>query len=87
MSGGISRRAKVSDIERITEAHAVAATRAKVGRGILRAVRGAVGSRIAILTKLNMSDGVSGGITLEEAIQTASGRGLRVRRDGPCPAV
>jgi 2,4-dienoyl-CoA reductase-like NADH-dependent reductase (Old Yellow Enzyme family) len=45
--------------------------RAKVGRGILRAVRDAVGSRIAILTKLNMSDGVRGGITLEEAIQTA----------------
>ena len=30
-----------------------------------------MGSRIAILTKLNMSDGVRGGITLEEAIQTA----------------
>ena len=112
MSGGISRRAKVSDIERVTAAHAAAATRAieagfdavevhlghsylasaflspkinhrrdeyggslanraKVGRGILRAVRDAVGSRIAILTKLNMSDGVRGGISLEEAIQTA----------------
>jgi 2,4-dienoyl-CoA reductase-like NADH-dependent reductase (Old Yellow Enzyme family) len=112
MSGGISRRAKVSDIERITKAHAAAATRAieagfdavevhlghsylasaflspkinhrkdefggslfnraKVGRGILRAVRDAVGDRIAILTKLNMSDGVRGGITLDEAIQTA----------------
>jgi 2,4-dienoyl-CoA reductase-like NADH-dependent reductase (Old Yellow Enzyme family) len=45
--------------------------RAKVGRGILRAVRQAVGDRIAILTKLNMSDGVRGGITLEEATQTA----------------
>jgi 2,4-dienoyl-CoA reductase-like NADH-dependent reductase (Old Yellow Enzyme family) len=112
MSGGISRKAKVADIDRITAAHAAAATRAieagfdavevhlghsylasaflspkinhrkdeyggslanraKVGRGILRAVRDAVGSRIAILTKLNMSDGVRGGITLEEAIQTA----------------
>jgi len=112
ISGGISRRAKVSDIERITDAHAAAATRAvdagfdavevhlghsylasaflspkinhrkdeyggslanraKVGRGILRAVRDAVGSRIAILTKLNMSDGVRGGISLDEAIQTA----------------
>lgn len=112
MSGGISRKAKVVDIERITAAHATAArraieagfdavevhlghsylasaflsprvnhrkdeyggsliNRAKVGRGILRAVRDAVGSRIAILTKLNMSDGVRGGITLEEAIQTA----------------
>jgi 2,4-dienoyl-CoA reductase-like NADH-dependent reductase (Old Yellow Enzyme family) len=112
MSGGVSRKAKVSDIARITAAHADAATRAveagfdavevhlghsylasaflspkinhrkdeyggslanraKVGLGILRAVREAVGSRIAILTKLNMSDGVRGGITLEEAIQTA----------------
>ncbi len=112
MSGGISRKATVSDIERITAAHANAATRAieagfdavevhlghsylasaflsptlnhrrdeyggslvnraKVGRGILRAVRDVVDSRIAILTKLNMSDGVRGGITLEEAIQTA----------------
>jgi 2,4-dienoyl-CoA reductase-like NADH-dependent reductase (Old Yellow Enzyme family) len=112
ISGGISRKAKVADIERITAAHAAAArraieagfdaievhlghsylasaflspkinhrkdeyggsleNRAKVGLGILRAVREAVGSRIAILTKLNMSDGVRGGITLEEAIQTA----------------
>jgi 2,4-dienoyl-CoA reductase-like NADH-dependent reductase (Old Yellow Enzyme family) len=112
MSGGVSRKAKVSDIERITAAHADAATRAieagfdaievhlghsylasaflspkinhrkdeyggsltnraKVARGILRAVRDAVGGRIAILTKLNMSDGVRGGITVDEAIQTA----------------
>jgi 2,4-dienoyl-CoA reductase-like NADH-dependent reductase (Old Yellow Enzyme family) len=112
ISGGISRKAKVADIERVTAAHAAAAVRAieagfdavevhlghsylasaflspkinhrkdeyggslenraKVGRGILRAVRDAVGSRIAILTKLNMSDGVRGGITLEEATQTA----------------
>jgi 2,4-dienoyl-CoA reductase-like NADH-dependent reductase (Old Yellow Enzyme family) len=112
MSGGVSRRAKVADIERITAAHAEAArraidagfdavevhlghsyfasaflsprinhrkdeyggtleNRAKVGRGILRAVRDAVGDRIAIITKLNMTDGVRGGITLEEAIRTA----------------
>ena len=112
MSGGISRKATVADIERITAAHADAAVRAieagfdavevhlghsylasaflspkinhrkdeyggslanraKVARGILRAVRDAVGDRIAILTKLNMSDGVRGGITVEEAIQTA----------------
>ena len=112
MSGGVSRKATISDIERITAAHGDAATRAvesgfdavevhlghsylasaflsprinhrkdeyggslanraKVARGILRAVRDAVGDRIAILTKLNMSDGVRGGITVEEAIQTA----------------
>ena len=112
MSGGISRKATVSDIERITVAHADAAVRAidagfdaievhlghsylasaflspkinhrkdeyggplvnraMVARGILRAVRDAVGDRIAILTKLNMTDGVRGGITLEESIRTA----------------
>ena len=47
------------------------ANRARFARGILRAVRDAVGDRIAILAKLNMSDGVRGGITVEEAIQTA----------------
>src|SRR5688500_17450087 len=98
MSGGVSRKATVSDVERITAAHAEAgvraieagfdaievhlghsylasaflspkinhrkdeyggtlANRAKVARGILRAVRDVVGDRIAILTKLNMSDG------------------------------
>ena len=47
------------------------ANRAKVARSILRAVRDAVGGRIAILGKLNLSDGVRGGITVEEATQTA----------------
>ena len=47
------------------------ANRARFGRAVLRAVRDAVGDRIAMLTKLNLSDGVRGGITLEEAIQTA----------------
>lgn len=123
ISGGISRKATVADIERVTAAHAAAAVRAieagfdavevhlghsylasaflspkinhrkdeyggslenraKVGRGILRAVRDAVGSRIAILTKLNMSDGVRGGISLEEAIQTA----LWIEADGTVDA-
>ncbi|MET0998697.1 MAG: NADH:flavin oxidoreductase [Marmoricola sp.] len=112
MSGGVSRKATVRDLERITRAHAAAATRAidagfdavevhlghsylasaflspkinhrkdeyggslanraKFARGIMRAVRDAVGDRIAVLAKLNMSDGVRGGITLEEAVQTA----------------
>jgi 2,4-dienoyl-CoA reductase-like NADH-dependent reductase (Old Yellow Enzyme family) len=112
MSGGISRKAKVSDLERIIADHAAAAhraaeagfdavevhlghsylpsaflsprinhrkdefggslaNRARFARGILRAVRDAVDDRIAILAKLNMSDGVRGGITVEEAIQTA----------------
>jgi 2,4-dienoyl-CoA reductase-like NADH-dependent reductase (Old Yellow Enzyme family) len=47
------------------------ANRARFGRAVLRAVRDAVGDRIAVLTKLNLSDGVRGGITLEEATQTA----------------
>lgn len=49
--------------------------RAKVARGVVRAVRDAVdkhgGKRIAVTAKLNMSDGVRGGITNEEAVQTA----------------
>ncbi|TPG34639.1 NADH:flavin oxidoreductase [Mycolicibacterium hodleri] len=47
------------------------ANRAKVARGLVRAVRQAVGGRIAVTAKLNMSDGVRGGISLEESLQTA----------------
>lgn len=47
------------------------ANRAKVARGIASAVREAVGDRIGIIAKLNMTDGVRGGITMEESIQTA----------------
>jgi 2,4-dienoyl-CoA reductase-like NADH-dependent reductase (Old Yellow Enzyme family) len=112
LSFGVSRKAKRADLERITAAHATAATRAietgfdavevhlghsylpsaflspkinhrkdefggslenraRFARGVLRAVRDAVGDRIAIITKLNMSDGTRGGITVEEATQTA----------------
>jgi 2,4-dienoyl-CoA reductase-like NADH-dependent reductase (Old Yellow Enzyme family) len=45
--------------------------RAKVARGLVRAVRDAVGERIAVTAKLNMSDGVRGGISLDESLQTA----------------
>ncbi|MDI2125331.1 NADH:flavin oxidoreductase [Yinghuangia seranimata] len=45
--------------------------RAKVARGVVRAVRAAVGDRIAVTAKLNMSDGVPGGIWLGESLQTA----------------
>ena len=45
--------------------------RAKVARRIGQAVRDAIGDRIAIIAKLNMTDGVRGGITIEESIQTA----------------
>ena len=45
--------------------------RAKVARGVVLAVKQAVGDQIAVTAKLNMSDGVRGGIPLEESIQTA----------------
>ncbi|OAH13933.1 NADH:flavin oxidoreductase [Streptomyces jeddahensis] len=47
------------------------ANRAKVARGVARAVRDEVGGRIAVTAKLNMDDGVPGGIWLDESIQTA----------------
>ncbi|GFG72998.1 NADH:flavin oxidoreductase [Mycobacterium botniense] len=49
--------------------------RAKVARALVLAVRGAVekdgAGRIAVTAKLNMADGVRGGITVEEALTTA----------------
>ena len=42
--------------------------RARFSREILRAVRDAVGGRIAIIAKMNMDDGVPGGFWLDEAI-------------------
>jgi 2,4-dienoyl-CoA reductase-like NADH-dependent reductase (Old Yellow Enzyme family) len=45
--------------------------RARFPREVLRAVRDAVGDRIAVLAKLNMSDGVPGGLWLDESIEVA----------------
>lgn len=49
--------------------------RAKVARGIVRAVRAEVErdgtAALAVTAKLNMADGVRGGINLEESLQTA----------------
>ena len=49
--------------------------RAKVARGIVRAVRDEVtrdgAPAIAVTAKLNMADGVRGGISIEESLQTA----------------
>jgi 2,4-dienoyl-CoA reductase-like NADH-dependent reductase (Old Yellow Enzyme family) len=45
--------------------------RARFAREIARAVRDAVGDRIAVLAKLNMDDGVRGGLRLAEAVQVA----------------
>ncbi|PTR28674.1 2,4-dienoyl-CoA reductase-like NADH-dependent reductase (Old Yellow Enzyme family) [Rhodococcus sp. OK519] len=45
--------------------------RARIVRETARAVREAVGDRIAVLAKLNMDDGVPGGFWVDEAIQVA----------------
>ncbi|BBU24027.1 NADH:flavin oxidoreductase [Mycobacterium xenopi] len=45
--------------------------RAKLARGIVMAVRRAVDKQIAVTAKLNMADGVRGGIAVEEALTTA----------------
>ena len=47
------------------------ANRAKVARRMVLAVRAAVKDRIAVTAKLTMADGVRGGISLEESLQTA----------------
>ncbi|MGE5136421.1 MAG: NADH:flavin oxidoreductase [Gemmatimonadota bacterium] len=47
------------------------ANRARLARGIARAVRDAVGGQLAITAKLNMDDGVRGGFGLDESIQVA----------------
>ncbi len=45
--------------------------RAKVARGTVMAVRRAVKDQIAVTAKLTMADGVRGGISLDESLQTA----------------
>lgn len=45
--------------------------RAKVARGLVMAVRRAVRQQVAVTAKLNMTDGVRGGITVDEALTTA----------------
>lgn len=45
--------------------------RAKVARGLVLAVRRAVDQQIAVTAKLNMADGVRGGISTEESLITA----------------
>ncbi|MFD8244998.1 NADH:flavin oxidoreductase [Nocardia sp. NPDC059691] len=48
------------------------ANRARLAREIAAAVREAVGGRLAVTAKLNMEDGVRGGLTVPEAIQVAA---------------
>lgn len=45
--------------------------RAKVARGLVMAVRRAVRQQVAVTAKLNMTDGIRGGITVDEALNTA----------------
>ncbi|MFD6064801.1 NADH:flavin oxidoreductase [Rhodococcus wratislaviensis] len=59
------------------------ANRARFALDTARAVRDAVGDRIAILAKLNMDDGVPGGFWVDEAIQVAQW----LERDGSLDAL
>lgn len=45
--------------------------RAKVARALVMAVRRAVRQQVAVTAKLNMTDGIRGGITVDEALTTA----------------
>lgn len=45
--------------------------RAKVARGLVMAVRRAVRQQVAVTAKLNMTDGIRSGITVDEALTTA----------------
>lgn len=48
------------------------AKRARLTREIARAVREAVGGRLAVTGKLNMADGVPGGLSMESSLQVAA---------------
>jgi 2,4-dienoyl-CoA reductase-like NADH-dependent reductase (Old Yellow Enzyme family) len=47
------------------------AHRARLAREIARTVRSRVGGRLAVLAKLNMRDGVPGGLDIDDALATA----------------
>lgn len=57
--------------------------RARLAREVMRAVRDAVGDRIAIIVKMNMDDGVPGGFWLDEAIPVTQW----LEADGSCDAL
>ena len=57
--------------------------RARLAVDVARAVREAVGSRIAITAKLNMDDGVRGGLTLDDSLAVAR----RLESDGSVDAL
>jgi 2,4-dienoyl-CoA reductase-like NADH-dependent reductase (Old Yellow Enzyme family) len=45
--------------------------RARLARDVAHAVRDAVGGRVAVIAKLNMADGVKGGLDLPESVEVA----------------
>ena len=45
--------------------------RARFPRAVVRSVREAVGERVAVLAKLNMTDGVPGGLWVDESVEVA----------------
>ena len=57
--------------------------RARLARETMRAVRDAVGDKIAIVVKMNMDDGVPGGFWLDEAIPVTQW----LEADGTCDAL
>jgi 2,4-dienoyl-CoA reductase-like NADH-dependent reductase (Old Yellow Enzyme family) len=46
--------------------------RARFARQVLRAVREAIGNEVALTAKLNMADGVPGGLWLDDSLQVAA---------------
>jgi 2,4-dienoyl-CoA reductase-like NADH-dependent reductase (Old Yellow Enzyme family) len=46
--------------------------RARFARAVLRTVRDAVGDKVALTAKLNMADGVAGGLWLDESVEVAT---------------
>src|SRR5215469_1908438 len=46
--------------------------RARFARTVLRTVRDAVGDKVAVTAKLNMADGVDGGLWVDESVEVAS---------------
>jgi 2,4-dienoyl-CoA reductase-like NADH-dependent reductase (Old Yellow Enzyme family) len=46
--------------------------RARFARQVLRAVRAAAGPKVAVTAKLNMADGVDGGLWLDESLEAAT---------------
>jgi 2,4-dienoyl-CoA reductase-like NADH-dependent reductase (Old Yellow Enzyme family) len=57
--------------------------RARFPRQIVRAVRDAVGDRLAVTAKLNMADGVPGGLWVDESVEV----GAMLQEDGYLDAI